>query len=67
MPKIDIKLAYGIVPVAPLNRHYLGMILNNQSYKDGMLPFGLRSASKIFSALADTSKWCCVYEGVKFI
>ena len=51
--KIDIKSAYCIVPVAPRNRHYLGMIWNNLVYIDGMLPFGLRSAPKIFNAIAD--------------
>ena len=36
--KIDIKSAYRLIPVSPLNHHYLGM----QWYVDRMLPFGLQ-------------------------
>jgi len=43
------------------------MIWNKQVYIDGMLPFGLRSAPKIFNAIADAIEWCCVYEGVEYI
>jgi len=32
-----------------------------------MLSFGLRSAPKIFTALADTLEWCIAKEGVKYI
>ena len=31
---------------------------------DRMLPFGLKSASKIFSALADGLQWILVQEGI---
>ena len=51
--KIDIKSAYRFIPVSPLDRHYLGMQWYGQVYVDGMLPFGLRSAPKIFNAVAD--------------
>ena len=51
--KIDIKSAYRLVPVSPLDHHYLGMQWNGQIYVDGMLPFGLRSAPNIFNAIAD--------------
>ena len=46
--KIDIKAAYRLIPVAPHQRHYLGMAWKNQIYVDSMLPFGLRSAPKNF-------------------
>ena len=36
-------------------------------YIDAMLPFGLRSAPKIFNAVADALKWCVIKEGVSFI
>jgi len=65
--KMDIKLAYCIVPVSPLDWHYLGMMWNNLVYIDGMLPFGLRSAPKIFGAIADSIEWCCVHERIEFI
>ena len=34
---------------------------------DGMLPFGLRSAPKIFNAVADALEWCVSKEGVELI
>ena len=46
--KIDIKSAYRLIPVCPRDRQYLGMMWNNEVYVDGMLPFGLCSAPKIF-------------------
>ena len=65
--KIDIKSAYRLVPVSPVDRHYLGMQWNGQIYVDGMLPFGLRSAPKIFNAIADALEWCVAREGVQDI
>jgi len=65
--KIDIKAAYHLVPVAPADHHYLGMEWRGQIYVDGMLPFGLRSAPKIFTALADAVEWCTAKEGVEFV
>ena len=62
--KIDIKSAYRLVPVCPQDRRYLGMRWNGAVYVDGMLPFGLRSAPKIFNALADALEWCVSQEGV---
>ena len=32
-----------------------------------MLPFGLRSAPKIFNSVADAVEWCVVREGVEHI
>jgi len=40
---------------------------NGQVYVDGMLPFGLRSAPKIFNAVADALEWCVATEGVQDI
>ena len=34
---------------------------------DGMLPFGLRSAPKIFNAVADAAEWCVAKENVPAI
>ena len=51
--KIDIKSAYRLIPVYPGDRKWLGMKWNNKIYVDGMLPFGLRSAPKIFNSVAD--------------
>ncbi len=65
--KIDIKSAYRLVPVLPQDRIWLGMQWKDQVYVDGMLPFGLRSAPKIFNALADALEWIIVKEGVDHI
>ena len=42
----------------------LGMVWRDQLYVDGALPFGLRSAPKLFTALADGLLWCMGRHGV---
>ena len=37
----------------PDDRHLLGMRWNDRVFVDAVLPFGLRSAPKIFNAIAD--------------
>ena len=51
MAKLDIRSAYRIVPVHPQDRHLLGMMWDGKVYVDAALPFGLRSAPKIFYSL----------------
>ena len=46
---------------------WLGMKWNNLIYVDTMLPFGLRSAPKLFNAVADALEWCIYRQGVKYI
>ena len=53
MAKIDIKQAYRNIPVHPDDRHLLAMQWRNEVLIDKVLPFGLRSAPLIFSAVAD--------------
>lgn len=53
LAKADVKQAYRQVPVHPDNRILLGMQWQGQYYIDATLPFGLRSAPLIFSALAN--------------
>ena len=67
MAKIDIKSAYRLIPVHPVDRMWLGLKWDDQIYIDGMLPFGLRSAPKIFNSVADALEWCVSQEGVEFI
>ena len=64
MAKLDIVHAYHNIPVHPDDRHLLGMMWNNQLFIDTVLPFGLRSTPKIFSAVADTLKWILTQQGV---
>ena len=67
LAKIDIKSAYRLIPVHPKDRQYLGMLWNGNLYIDAMLPFGLRSVPKIFTALADALEWCIAQKGVEHI
>ena len=67
LAKIDIAHAYRNIPVHPEDRHLLGMIWDNQLYVDTVLPFGLRSAPKIFSAVADTLEWILRSRGVTYL
>ncbi len=57
MAKIDVKSAYRIVPVHPGDRRLLAMEWDGKIFVDAALPFGLRSAPKIFNALADAVEW----------
>ena len=64
MAKVDIEAAYRLVLVHPQNCTLLGMKWYDSIYIDGMLPFGLRSAPKIFNSVADALEWCCHRRGV---
>ena len=61
--KADIKQAYRIVPVHPDDRHILAVQWEGQVLVDKVLPFGLRSALLIFTALADTLQWIMTKRG----
>ena len=67
LAKIDIKSAYKLVPVSPLDCKWLSMCWKEQIYVDSKLPFGLRSAPKNFNALADALEWCMVEAGVQTV
>ena len=64
LAKVDLQHAYRIVPVHPDDHHLLGLRWGGYVYIDTALPFGLRSAAKIFSALADALAWILHAEGV---
>ena len=64
--KLDIDSAYRIVPVHPADRLLLGMSWKGQVYIDTVLPFGLRSAPIIFTAVADAVQWILT-QGVNHI
>ena len=67
LAKLDIKSAYRLVPVHPDDRWLLGVELYGDHYVDGVLPFGLRSAPKIFTAVADALQWAMVRSGVSAV
>ena len=64
LAKLDIESAYCLVPIHPRDRLLLGMEWKGQLYVDGALPFGLRSAPKLFSALANAVLWIMGRHGV---
>ena len=64
MAKLDVKSAYRIVPVHPSDRYLLGMMWDGKVFVDAALPFGLRSAPKIFNALADAVQWMAEQQGI---
>ena len=66
MAKIDVKQAYRNVPVHPKDRHLLGMQWKGRVLVDGTLPFGLRSAPLLFTALGDAIQWAAEKEGVSW-
>ncbi len=49
--KFDIESAYRMVPVHPISRPLLCIKWKENVYVDKALPFGLRSAPKIFTAV----------------
>ena len=61
LAKMDIASAHRMVPVHPDNRPLLAVQWAGQVFFDTRLPFGLRSAPKIFTAVATTwmtiSQW----------
>ena len=65
LAKLDIQSAYRIIPVHPVDRHLLGMRWRGRVYVDTVLPFGLRSAPAIFSAVADALLWIMYERGVR--
>jgi len=67
LAKLDIQNAYRIATVHPADRWLLGMSWNGQTYIDTVLPFGLRSAPIIFTAIVDALQWVIESHGVQHI
>ena len=67
LAKLDIKSAYRIIPVCVSDRPLFGITWHGKFYVDARLPFGLRSAPKVFNAVADALEWCVRHRGVKLV
>ena len=67
LAKSDVKHAYRQIPVHPEDRPLLGMKWEGQLLCDKTLPFGLRSAPIIFSAVADALEWIVKEKGATHI
>ena len=66
LAKLDLKDAYRIVPVHPQDYHLLGISWKGKTYIDRALPFGLRSAPKLFSAVSDLIAWVLHQHGITY-
>ena len=65
LAKLDLESVYCIVPVHPDDRSLLGMEWKGKLYVDTVLPFELRSALKIFTAIADGLLWIMGRNGIE--
>ena len=67
LAKLDVEHAYRNVPVHPDDQILLAMRWKGSIYIDTVVPFGLRSAPKIFSAIANALEWILLDQGVSLI
>ena len=64
MAKLDLTAAYRHVSVHPDDQSLLAIRWGGAAYINTTLPFGLCSAPKLFTAMADGLAWCMMCEGV---
>ena len=67
LAKLDLQSAYRHIPIHPQDQHLLGITWKGDTFVDRALPFGLRSAPKIFSAVADMLAWALFRAGVQHL
>ena len=67
LAKMDVESAYRMVPVHPQDRAHLAVQWAGQLFFDTRLPFGLRSAPKVFTAVADALQWSFMRQGVSWV
>ena len=65
LAKLDLREAYRVVPVHPQDRPLLDVEWKGEIFLDAALPFGLRSAPKLFNALADALLWVASQQGAR--
>ena len=63
--KMDLKDAYRLVPVHPADHYLLAITWQGEIFVDRSLPFGLRSALKLFTAVADAMAWALFRRGIR--
>ena len=63
LAKIDLQNAYRVVPIHPIDQPLLGLQWEKVVFQDTAPPFGLRSASKIFTAVAAALAWAMMSNG----
>lgn len=67
LSKMDIRQAYRLVPIHPEDRYLLGMEWQGAVYVDKCLPFRLRTAPLLFSAVADALQWMMQRKGASYV
>ncbi len=65
--KADVKAAYRNIPVHPRDRWLLGVKWEGETFVDGTLPFGLRSAPLLFTAVGDAMEWIATQRGAGWL
>ena len=65
--KLDLKNSYRIVPVYLHDHSLLALRWEGSTYADRSLPFGLRSTSKIFTAVVDVLAWALHCNGIRYV
>ena len=66
LAKLDLQEAYRAIPVHPVDQTKLAVSWNGDIYIDRALPFGLRSAPKLFSAVIDALMWILHTRGIQY-
>ena len=67
MAKVDIESTYRLVPMHLEDMSLLAIDGRGACTFDTRLPFGLRSAPKIFTAVADGLEWIAKQRGIGLI
>ena len=67
LAKIDVKGAFCLIPVNPLDCNLLAMEWKGGIYIDTCLPFGLHSTPKLFNLMADFLEWILQEQGVTYL
>ena len=60
-----LKNAYSFVPIHLQDHHLIAITWQDRTYVDHALPFGLRSAPKVFSAVAYMPAWALHCAGIQ--
>jgi len=64
MMKVDIKEAYRIIPIHPVDQLLQGVAFEDKLYFDRCLAFGNRASAGIFCRLADLVTWIAMNHGI---
>ena len=64
---MGVEASYRQIPVHPQDRPLQALKWEGRFYVDPRLPFGLRSAPKIFNAVADALEWVLTQAGIPCI